>query len=112
VSKFFSPKGAPISARGITPHVVVPEEPAAAPQSLTLLRPAIDSANATAEPQRLHPNAGEIPPAAPSLSARRAPYDPALANPHPVGNADRTLAKGLEIAREMTAQTLVSKTER
>lgn len=112
VSKFYSPKGAPISARGITPHVVVPEEPAPAPQSLTLLRPAIDPASASAEPQRISPNAGEIPPAAPSLSARRTPYDPALANPHPVGNADRTLAKGLEIAREMTTQTLVSKTGR
>ncbi len=40
VSKFFSPKGTPISARGIEPHVVV-QEPAAAAATLdqTVLRP-------------------------------------------------------------------------
>jgi carboxyl-terminal processing protease len=104
VSKFFSPSGAAISARGITPHVLVPEDLNPAPLSLTLLRPALEEKS---EPTKLITKNGSsgsaIP--APAWSASRPNFDPALSNPNPTGNADKTLSKGLEIARDMAAKS-------
>ena len=40
VSKFFSPKGTPISARGVQPHVVVDEEEVSEKIEITALKPA------------------------------------------------------------------------
>jgi C-terminal processing protease CtpA/Prc len=104
VSKFFSPSGAAISARGITPHVLVPEDLSPAPLSLTLLRPALEEKS---EPTKLITKNGSsgsaIP--TPAWSASRPNFDPALSNPNPTGNADKTLNKGLEIARDMAAKS-------
>jgi len=104
VSKFFSPSGAAISARGITPHVLVPEDLSPAPLSLTLLRPALEEKS---EPTKLITKNGSsgsaIP--TPAWSASRPNFDPALSNPNPTGNADKTLNKGLEIARDMATKS-------
>lgn len=101
VSKFYSPSGAAISARGITPHVIVPEDPAPAPISLLSLKPATET---PAEPTKLvastQGNTAAVPPPA-SLTARRPNFDPALANPNPTGPNDRTLAKGIELAKDL-----------
>lgn len=51
VSKFYSPSGTAISARGIVPHVLVPEDSTAAPQNLTSLRPSGDGTKLVAQVQ-------------------------------------------------------------
>jgi carboxyl-terminal processing protease len=74
VSKFYSPNGTAISARGIQPHVVVPEEDLPAAQSLIALRPDLEA------------------------SSRGVPPSAGAAKP------DRTLEKGLQLARELEAR--------
>jgi carboxyl-terminal processing protease len=51
VSKFYSPSGTAISARGIVPHVLVPEDSTAAPQNLTSLRPSGEGTKLVAQVQ-------------------------------------------------------------
>jgi len=87
VSKFYSPSGMAISSRGIVPHILVPEEPQTNSRELTALRPNLEGAKFVANVQ---PSEG-IDPSVPSDAA---------SNPR-----DKTLEKGLQVAREMLLQT-------
>lgn len=141
VSKFYSPSGAAISAKGITPHVIIPEETASAPQSLTSLRPpmnrALPNGNArtadgngtidgsgssrlqgqklvaTLAPDGIAPeglasdaiDANRVGnPTGIALTAQRPGYDSSETGAAPKQPADRTLEKGLELARDLAAR--------
>jgi carboxyl-terminal processing protease len=94
VSRFYSPSGTAISQRGITPHVMVPEEPDATPTTLVALKP----------PVELIPSegiAGSTETGA-NLTAQRPVLQPA-SEPAAVGKPDRVLEKGLEIAGQIGA---------
>lgn len=61
VSKFFSPKGTPISARGVQPHVQVdPDDLASNPNSITALKPAIDYKRLVAANKQDQPDAAKL----------------------------------------------------
>jgi carboxyl-terminal processing protease len=94
VSRFYSPSGTAISQRGITPHVMVPEEPDATPTTLVALKP----------PVELIPSegiAGSTETGA-NLTAQRPVLQPA-SEPAAAGKPDRVLEKGLEIAGQIGA---------
>ena len=94
VSRFYSPSGTAISQRGITPHVMVPEEPDATPTTLVALKPPVESV----------PNegiAGSTETGA-NLTAQRPVLQPA-SEPAVAGKPDRVLEKGLEIAGQIGA---------
>ena len=94
VSRFYSPSGTAISQRGITPHVMVPEEPDATPTTLVALKP----------PVELIPSegiAGSTETGA-NLAAQRPVLQPA-SEPAAAGKPDRVLEKGLEIAGQIGA---------
>ena len=94
VSRFYSPSGTAISQRGITPHVMVPEEPDATPRTLVALKP----------PVELIPSegiAGSTETGA-NLTAQRPVLQPA-SEPAAAGKPDRVLEKGLEIAGQIGA---------
>jgi carboxyl-terminal processing protease len=99
VSKFYSPNGSAISSRGILPHIVVPEDPVSAPQSLTALRPNLDNQKFVAQIDRN----SDAPLAAGALSAQRPVLD-AMGNANANPRFDATLEKGLQVAREMQSQ--------
>ena len=106
VSKFYSPSGTAISARGIIPHVFVPEETPSAPQSLTSLRPGVDGTKLIAKVQPPSETSDDFG----SLTVNRPDLDTANDDPSrsDVGQApsrDATLEKGLQVAREMILQT-------
>ncbi|MFN9604126.1 MAG: S41 family peptidase [Planctomycetota bacterium] len=106
VSKFYSPSGTAISARGIIPHVFVPEETPSAPQSLTSLRPGVDGTKLIAKVQSPSETSDDFG----SLTVNRPDLDTANDDPSrsDVGQApsrDATLEKGLQVAREMILQT-------
>jgi carboxyl-terminal processing protease len=84
VSKFYSPSGMAISAKGIVPHILVPEEPTTGPQILVSLRPAIDGGK---------------------LVAQRPNIDASNTISSPTTTRDATLEKGLQVAREMLQQS-------
>jgi carboxyl-terminal processing protease len=84
VSKFYSPSGMAISAKGIVPHILVPEEPTTGPQNLVSLRPAIDGGK---------------------LVAQRPNIDASNTLSSPTTTRDATLEKGLQVAREMLQQS-------
>jgi len=94
VSRFYSPSGTAISQRGITPHVMVSEEPDATPTTLVALKP----------PVELIPSegiAGSTETGA-NLTAQRPVLQPA-SEPAAAGKPDRVLEKGLEIAGQIGA---------
>jgi len=134
VSKFYSPSGAAISAKGITPHVLIPDEPANAPQSLTSLRPPMSRAlpkgntktidgndSSRLQGQKLvtsltpegiapeHPASDAIDAdrfgnqTGNSLTAQRPGFDNNF-GAVPKQPADRTLEKGLELARDLATR--------
>lgn len=84
VSKFYSPSGMAISAKGIVPHILVPEEATASAQNLVSLRPAIDGSK---------------------LVAQRPNIDAPNAMSTPSATRDATLEKGIQVAREMLQQS-------
>jgi carboxyl-terminal processing protease len=84
VSKFYSPSGMAISAKGIVPHILVPEEPTISPQNLVSLRPTIDGGN---------------------LVAQRPNIDASNTLSTPTTTRDATLEKGLQVALEMLQQS-------
>ncbi len=97
VSKFYSPNGSAISARGIIPHVIVPDDAKSAPQSLVALRPNSDNQKLVF---RTEPGLESVP-AGTGLSAQR-PNVPTIASADErASRPDATLDKGLQIAREM-----------
>ena len=134
VSKFYSPSGAAISSKGITPHVIIPEEVTNAPQSLTSLRPpmnrALPNGNAnttdgggTMDGSGSFRSQGQklVTAIAPdgldgidanragsqtgiALTAQRPGYDSNNTGAAPKQPADRTLEKGLELARDLAAR--------
>jgi len=95
VSRFYSPSGTAISQRGITPHVMVPEDPPATPSTLVALKPPVESELGQTEPVV----SGET---GTDLTAQRPVLQPA-SEPGPQGKPDRVLNKGLEIARQIAA---------
>ncbi|MBU6237964.1 MAG: S41 family peptidase [Planctomycetes bacterium] len=105
VSKFYSPSGIAISARGIIPHIFVQEESSNAPQSLTALKPNLDRPKLVAQGL---PTQGSGP-TLESLTARRPAaegtnFDSAASGADPIASRDATLEKGLQVAREMLLQ--------
>ena len=94
VSRFYSPSGTAISQRGITPHVMVPEEPDATPTTLVALKPPVESL----------PSEGILggTETGGNLTAQRPVLQPA-SEPAVAGKPDRVLEKGLEIAGQIGA---------
>jgi carboxyl-terminal processing protease len=100
VSKFYSPNGSAISARGIVPHVLVPQEPASPSQSLIALKPNLDIPKLVAQIDRDHSESSQ----SASLSSQRPLIDSAFDRSQAGAAPDPTLEKGLQIAREMQSQ--------
>lgn len=98
VSRFYSPSGTAISQRGITPHVVVPEDPPASPSTLVALKPPVESGLSASDSTSSGTETGT------NLTAQRPVLQPA-ADPSPPGKPDRVLDKGLEIARRIASGT-------
>jgi len=96
VSRFYSPSGTAISQRGITPHVVVPEDPPASPSTLVALKPPVESGLSGSESTSSGTETGT------NLTAQR-PVLQSAADPSPPGKPDRVLDKGLEIARQIAS---------
>lgn len=96
VSRFYSPSGTAISQRGITPHIVVPEDPPASPSTLVALKPPVESGLSGSESTSSGTETGT------NLTAQRPVLQPA-ADPSPPGKPDRVLDKGLEIARQIAS---------
>jgi carboxyl-terminal processing protease len=94
VSRFYSPSGTAISQRGITPHVMVPEEPDATPTTLVALKPPVESVPSEGIAGRTENGA--------NLTAQRPVLQPA-SEPAAAGKPDRVLEKGLEIAGQIGA---------
>ena len=94
VSRFYSPSGTAISQRGITPHVMVPEEPDATPTTLVALKPPVESVPSQGTPGSTETGA--------NLTAQRPVLQPA-SEPAAAGKPDRVLEKGLEIAGQIGA---------
>jgi carboxyl-terminal processing protease len=114
VSRFYSPSGTAISQRGITPHVLVPEDPPASPSTLVALKPPVggsaaqgnstlgDSAlaDSTLGDSALADSTLGGNETGTNLTAQRPVLQPAI-DPAQQGKADRVLDKGLEIARQI-----------
>lgn len=96
VSRFYSPSGTAISQRGITPHVMVPEDPPASPSTLVALKPPVESGLSGSESTSSGTETGT------NLTAQR-PVLQSAADPSPPGKPDRVLDKGLEIARQIAS---------
>jgi len=96
VSRFYSPSGTAISQRGITPHVVVPEDPPASPSTLVALKPPVESGLSGSESTSSGTETGT------NLTAQR-PVLQSAVDPSPPGKPDRVLDKGLEIARQIAS---------
>lgn len=94
VSRFYSPSGTAISQRGITPHVMVPEEPDAPPTTLVALKPPVESVPSEGIAGSTETGA--------NLTAQRPVLQPA-SEPAAAGKPDRVLEKGLEIAGQIAA---------
>ncbi len=94
VSRFYSPSGTAISQRGITPHVMVPEEPDTTPTTLLALKPPVESVPSQGSPGSTETGA--------NLTAQRPVLQPA-SEPATAGKPDRVLEKGLEIAGQIAA---------
>ena len=94
VSRFYSPSGTAISQRGITPHVMVPEEPDTTPTTLVALKPPVESVPSQGSPGSTETGA--------NLTAQRPVLQPA-SEPAVAGKPDRVLEKGLEIAGQIAA---------
>jgi C-terminal processing protease CtpA/Prc len=94
VSRFYSPSGTAISQRGITPHVMVPEEPDAPPTTLVALKPPVESVPSEGIAGSTETGA--------NLTAQRPVLQPA-SEPAAAGKPDRVLEKGLEIAGQIGA---------
>ena len=94
VSRFYSPSGTAISQRGITPHVMVPEEPVATPTTLVALKPPVESIPSEGIAGSTETGA--------NLTAQRPVLQPA-SEPAAAGKPDRVLEKGLEIAGQIGA---------
>lgn len=94
VSRFYSPSGTAISQRGITPHVLVPEDPPASPSTLVALKPPVESGLSGSELTSSGTETGT------NLTAQR-PVLQNAADPSTPGKPDRVLDKGLEIARQI-----------
>lgn len=94
VSRFYSPSGTAISQRGITPHVMVPEEPDTTPTTLVALKPPVESVPSQGTPGSTETGA--------NLTAQRPVLQPA-SEPAVAGKPDRVLEKGLEIAGQIAA---------
>jgi carboxyl-terminal processing protease len=100
VSKFFSPSGTAISARGIVPHILVPEDLSAS-QNRTALRPNVEGSKLVAQFQPSE----ETVSSSRSLTARRPDVDSSDRESNPPSPRDATMEKGLQVAREMLLQT-------
>ncbi len=96
VSRFYSPSGTAISQRGITPHVMVPEDPPASPSTLVALKPPVESGLSASESTSSGTETGT------NLTAQR-PVLQSAADPSSPGKPDRVLDKGLEIARQIAS---------
>lgn len=96
VSRFYSPSGTAISQRGITPHVVVPEDPPASPSTLVALKPPVEGSASGAEATSGASETGT------NLTAQR-PVLQTAGDPTAQGKPDRVLEKGLEIARQIAS---------
>lgn len=94
VSRFYSPSGTAISQRGITPHVMVPEEPDTTPTTLVALKPPVESVPSEGIAGSTETGA--------NLTAQRPVLQPA-SEPAAAGKPDRVLEKGLEIAGQIAA---------
>ena len=94
VSRFYSPSGTAISQRGITPHVMVPEEPDATPTTLVALKPPVESVPSEGIAGSTETGA--------NLTAQRPVLQPA-SEPAAAGKPDRVLEKGLGIAGQIGA---------
>ncbi|MFM9062557.1 MAG: S41 family peptidase [Pirellula sp.] len=94
VSRFYSPSGTAISQRGITPHVLVAEDPPASPSTLVALKPPVESGLSGSELTSSGTETGT------NLTAQR-PVLQNAADPSTPGKPDRVLDKGLEIARQI-----------
>jgi carboxyl-terminal processing protease len=94
VSRFYSPSGTAISQRGITPHVMVPEETDAPPTTLVALKPPVESVPSEGIAGSTETGA--------NLTAQRPVLQPA-SEPAAAGKPDRVLEKGLEIAGQIGA---------
>jgi carboxyl-terminal processing protease len=94
VSRFYSPSGTAISQRGITPHVMVSEEPDATPTTLVALKPPVESIPSEGIAGSTETGA--------NLTAQRPVLQPA-SEPAAAGKPDRVLEKGLEIAGQIGA---------
>lgn len=94
VSRFYSPSGTAISQRGITPHVMVPEEPDTTPTTLVALKPPVESVPSEGIAGSTETGA--------NLTAQRPVLQPA-SEPATAGKPDRVLEKGLEIAGQIAA---------
>ena len=94
VSRFYSPSGTAISQRGITPHVMVPEEPDTTPTTLVALKPPVESVPSQGTSGSTETGA--------NLTAQRPVLQPA-SEPAAAGKPDRVLEKGLEIAGQIAA---------
>jgi carboxyl-terminal processing protease len=106
VSKFYSPSGIAISARGIIPHIFVQEESSNAPESLTALKPNLERPKLVAQGL---PSQGSSP-TLESLTASKpasegTSFDRAASGSDLIASRDATLEKGLQVAREMLLQT-------
>ena len=106
VSKFYSPSGIAISARGIIPHIFVPEELPSSSSSLTALRPNLEGSKFVATVQPMQESGATLE----SLTASKpisgeADFD-GVASESDLGvSRDATLEKGLQVAREMLQQS-------
>jgi carboxyl-terminal processing protease len=109
VSRFYSPSGTAISQRGITPHVLVPEDPPASPSTLVALKPPVGGSAAQGNSTLGNSTLGDSALAdstlggnetGTNLTAQRPVLQPAI-DPAQQGKADRVLDKGLEIARQI-----------
>ena len=104
VSRFYSPSGTAISQRGITPHVLVPEDPPASPSTLVALKPPVGGSaaqgNSTLGDSTLGDSTLGGNETGTNLTAQRPVLQPAI-DPAQQGKADRVLDKGLEIARQI-----------
>ncbi|MFN5104210.1 MAG: S41 family peptidase [Planctomycetota bacterium] len=109
VSRFYSPSGTAISQRGITPHVLVPEDPPASPSTLVALKPPVGGSAAQGNSTLGNSTLGDSTLAdstlggnetGTNLTAQRPVLQPAI-DPAQQGKADRVLDKGLEIARQI-----------
>jgi carboxyl-terminal processing protease len=104
VSRFYSPSGTAISQRGITPHVLVPEDPPASPSTLVALKPPVGGSaaqgNSTLGDSTLGDSTLGGTETGTNLTAQRPVLQTAI-DPAQQGKADRVLDKGLEIARQI-----------